>query len=115
MKNLRKDIERIIHEKYFHFYNSINTLTFILSQSKSFSFSDINSAKNVTYLLRNFLLNSIWLENISEKYRYIISLLTNLSYEISSMHAKFREQIYKLSDEFMKTEVFKSFTEKYQI
>ena len=113
-EKFEKDFEMIVHEKYFHFYNSVNTLAFILSQIKSFSFSDINSIRNALYLLQSFFLNSIWLEYLSEKYRYTVFLLNNIFHDISSMHADFREQIYKLSDELMKTEIFKLFSERYK-
>lgn len=113
-EKFEKDFKNIINERYSNHYNLISNLTFMLSQNKLIRFSDINSIKNATSLLQNFILSSTWLEELSEKYRYTISMLKKTFKDLSSLHEIFKEKIYKLSDDLIKTKPFKVFAKKYK-
>ncbi|MBM7560308.1 glycosyltransferase family 2 protein [Marinitoga litoralis] len=79
---------------------------------KAFTTEDILKIQN--YFPWIFLSQFIWVEEASGKEHYYTKLLRYKYSDIFEMNELFKKQIYELSDEFMKSDVFQIFAKKYK-
>jgi len=66
------------------------------------------------YYLRYLIQKSIWLEELTGKQHHFVHFLEKVYHDFFETYLLLRGEIYKLSDQFMKTEVFEAFGEKYK-
>lgn len=113
-ETFERNFKAVACQRYYHNRRLKNTLVSVLYRTGFLSFSDMKFVKRArAHLLRELLLCSIWLEELTGKQYFFMRFLNASYHDFLEMHTFFRNQIYELSNEFMRSETFQVFADKY--
>lgn len=91
-----------------------DSLVFILLYSKLIDVNTKLIQKTKNYFKSRFFSRAIWLEEVYDKPLHYTKWLRSNYGDLLQAQELFKSRIYELSDEFMKTEVFKIFANRYK-